>query len=82
MWEMQINPTRKTKYDRALRTHEVVEEGTWVSIGPTPIPNPVVVLPPYRYDVKRDAVEMLDRLYPDLSPDCKRVKEVKCIQPC
>jgi hypothetical protein len=72
MFEMQILVGRVKHWDSALNSHVVDNQGKWQSICPR-FPT---LAPPYRYADKEEAESMLNRLRPDLPPECKRVVRV------
>ena len=66
----------KSFLERRMWEMQILIDGEWVAIGLTLFNVPDLYLPPYRYDKKADAEAMLQRLYPKLPPDCKRVVRV------
>jgi hypothetical protein len=71
MWKMQVQVGAKSEFSGG--TH-YVDMGEWKDVVPSPLEG--YVLPAYRYDCKEDAQLMLDRLYPDIPAEFKRVVQI------
>lgn len=67
MWEMQVLVGQKDGISPIA--------GEWASVCPSRILG--VVSRPYRYEYKEDATRMIDKLYPDVPNEHKRIVEVK-----
>jgi len=75
VYEMQSRSRIKAHYDQSLRMMVVEGYTDWETI--TPFVHQKVELAPYRYDYRADAENMLKRLCPLLTEDCKQVVEVR-----
>ncbi len=68
VWKMQI---LDAKEDWVAGTRYVDVQQGWLDVVPTPLEG--CNLPPFRYEDKKDAEAMLDKLFPEIPPDFKRV---------